>query len=311
MKIPTSRKENNLMWLPVLLQDPYPQVPDPAEIDLNYLANLVDQTIDLLPRLVLALVVFIIGLYLAKLISRIVRRGMEARLVKLQITQLVSRLAYWTVAILFLAMALQTIGFNLTAFLAGLGILGFTVGFALQDVSKNFIAGLLLSLSQPFEIGDTIEVGGYTGIVQTIELRATELRMFDGIQVLIPNADVFTSPLTNFTRNKLRRLEVSVGVAYGSDLEQVRELMIQTIQAVPGVLPDPEPVVLINEFGNSAINCTLFYWINQEETNFLGMRVTGFMTVERALSEAGIEIPYPIQMVYLQQPAPPALIQEH
>lgn len=211
---------------------------------------------------------------------------------------------------LFLAMALQTIGFNLTAFLAGLGILGFTVGFALQDVSKNFVAGLLLLLSQPFEIGDAIEVAGYTGIVQTIELRATELRMFDGIQVLIPNADVFASPLTNFTRNKLRRLEVNVGVAYSTDLENVRQVALQAIQSVPGVLQDPAPTVVFTEFGSSAINATLFYWIDQEQTDFVGMRVTGFMTVDRALSEAGIEIPFPIQTVYLQNPGQPALTEQ-
>lgn len=287
------------MWLPILLQVPYPEIPDPAEIDLNYLSGLMDQFIALLPRLILSLIVFVVGLYLAKLLSRIARRALEARKAKLQIVQLIARITYWSVAILFLAMALQTIGFNLTAFLAGMGILGFTVGFALQDVSKNFIAGVLILLTQPFEIGDLIEVAGYTGSVQSIELRATELRMLDGIQVLIPNADVIASPLTNFTRNKLRRLEVQVGVAYGTDLEKVRQVAVEAIQTVGGVLEDPAPTVVFTGFGDSAINTSLFYWIDQQETDLIATRVTGFMTVERALNEAGIEIPFPIQMVYL------------
>lgn len=309
------------MWLPILLknlfqaltqpliQEPYPQIPDPAEIDLDYLADLMDRTIELLPRLVLALVVFLIGLYMAKLVSKVARRGLEARQVKLQVVQLVARITYWSVVILFLAMSLQTVGFNLTAFLAGLGILGFTVGFALQDVSKNFIAGLMILISQPFEIGDAIEVAGYTGVVQSIELRATELRMFDGIQVLIPNGDVIASPLTNFTRNKLRRLEVKVGVAYGTDLEKVRQVAVEAVKPLPGVLEDPTPMVLFTDFGDSAINASLFYWIDQRETDFIAMRVTGFMAVEQALSEAGIEIPYPIQTVFVQQPSRTALPQ--
>lgn len=288
------------MWFLHLLQAPYPE---PNLTSVNYLSSLLDSFMAFLPRLILALVIFLIGLYFARLTSKLVRRALEARKLKLQVIQMLSRISYWVVVILVTTMALQTIGFNLTAFLTGLGILGFTVGFALQDVSKNFIAGILMLLSQPFELGDTIEVAGYTGTVQAIEMRATELRTFDGRQVLIPNGDVFSTPVTNFSRNKLRRINVDVGIAYGSDLEKVRSTTLSAILALPGVLPDPAPQVMFNQFAESSINFTLFYWINQAETNFGDMVDAGFITVENCLREAGIAIPFPIRTVYLQEQA--------
>lgn len=284
-----------------LFQAPYPA---PDLTDINYLTGLIDSFVAFLPRLVLALVIFLIGLYLARLASKLLRRALEARQLKLQVIQMLARITYWTVVILVTTMALQTIGFNLTAFLAGLGILGFTVGFALQDVSKNFIAGILMLLSQPFELGDVIEVGGYTGNVQAIELRATELKTLDGKQVLIPNAEVFSKPITNFTRNRLRRLDVTVGIAYGSDLDKTRTAILSAIQAVTGVLPDPAPVVVFNRFADSSINCTIYYWIDQVEADYVQMVDNGFLAVEQALKEAGIEIPYPVRTVYMHsQPA--------
>lgn len=288
------------MWFLHLLQAPYPA---PDLTDINYLTSLFDSFMAFLPRLVVALIIFLIGLYFARFTSKLVRRAMEARQLKLQVIQMLVRITYWAIVILVTTMALQTIGFNLTAFLAGLGILGFTVGFALQDVSKNFIAGILMLLSQPFELGDMIEVAGYTGSVQAIELRATELKTLDGKQVLIPNADVFSKPITNFTRNRLRRLDVSVGIAYGSDLDKTRTVTLSAIQALPGVLPDPAPVVVFNQFADSSINFTLFYWIDQVDSSFTEMVDAGFLAIERALKEAGIEIPFPVRTVYMHEQA--------
>jgi small conductance mechanosensitive channel len=278
---------------------PYP----PADImsGMNYFADLVNRGVILLPRLVLALIIFLIGIYIAKLVSKIARRALEAREIKLQVVQLMTRITYWSIVVLVTTIALQTVGFNLTAFLTGLGILGFTVGFALQDVSKNFIAGLLLLLSQPFEIGDAIQVAGYTGVVQNIELRATELKMFDGNQILIPNADVFSNPLTNFSRNKLRRIEIQVGVAYGTDLEKARQVAVDAVRQLPGVLEDPAPLVVFNEFADSTINFSLFYWIDTSQSNFSELSDSGFVSLEKSFAQAGIVLPFPSRTVYLPQ----------
>ncbi len=281
-------------------QNSYP--PPPDVLNPNTWTEFADRFMEFLPRLVIALIIFSIGLYIAKLVSKLVRLGLEKRKVKLQIIQLISRITYWSVVVLITTIALSTVGVNLSAFLAGLGIIGFTVGFALQDVSKNFVAGLLLLISQPFQIGDTISVGGYMGVVQTIELRATELKMLDGRQVLIPNADVFSSPLTNFTRNRLRRVEIKCGVAYGTNLEKARQIALDAIRSIPGVLADPAPSVNYNEFGGSSILFSLFYWVDTIDLKFLDMSDAGVVALEQAFAQAGIDIPYPTRVVQLLQP---------
>lgn len=153
-----------------------------------------------LPKVLVAIVVMVIGLVASALMSRLVRRAMERRKFNREFIQFTCELTKWTVICLTIIIALQQVQFDVTAFLTGLGILGFTVGFALQDVSKNFVAGLLLLLQQPFSIDEFIEVGGYSGRVSTISMRATALTMDDGKIVLIPNATVFTSPIVKHTQ---------------------------------------------------------------------------------------------------------------
>ncbi len=202
--------------------------------------------------------------------------------------------------ILGIIAALQQIGFDVTSFLAGLGILGFTLGFALQDVSKNFIAGLLLLWQQPFDIGDTIKVADFTGTVVDIEIRATEMITLDGLYVNIPNGDVFTSAIVNYTREKTRRIELNVGVAYGTDLEKAQQIALQAISETPGVLPEPAPTVIYKTFGDSSINFTAYYWIDTTEPGYLGGMDQGVQSINTAFEREGIEIPFPIRTVYMK-----------
>jgi small conductance mechanosensitive channel len=128
------------------------------------------------------------------------------------ISLILSRLTRWAILVLGLTLAAEQIIPNVTSLLAGLGIAGFTLGFALQDVAKNFIAGLLILLQRPFEIGDVIQVSGFTGTVLDISLRTTDMRTADGLLVTIPNGDVFVSSITNYTRAPQRRIEIQAGV---------------------------------------------------------------------------------------------------
>jgi len=168
--------------------------------NFNHTGEIVANFLKIIPDLVIAIFIFIISLYGAGLLVKYVRSAIERRKTDLEIRLVVDKITRWSIIILGTVAALQQGGFNLSAFLTGLGILGYTVGFALQDVSKNFIAGLLLLLEQPFDIGDVIEIGDFTGIVANVEIRATEIYNFDGQNVIIPNTDVFTSPITNYSR---------------------------------------------------------------------------------------------------------------
>jgi small-conductance mechanosensitive channel len=206
----------------------------------------------------------------------------------------------WTVIIFGILLAFQQAGIEITAFLAGLGIAGFTIGFALQDVSKNFVAGILLLLQQPFDLGDAIEVGDYAGTVTEINLRDTVVRTFDGRPVSIPNGDVFTSAIVNFSRTSSRRIDLDVGVAYGTDLKQAKEIVLQTLAELPGVVDDPAPVVVYHTFGGASIDMTIYYWLDLNEIGYFEGQSEGLMAINTAFEQAGIEIPYPIQTLLIQ-----------
>lgn len=260
--------------------------------------NILTNAIEFIPSLIAALIIFLLSLYLAGVISKLIKNNMRKRGSDQELIILVNQITRWTVIVLGVIAALQQIGFDVTSFLAGLGILGFTLGFALQDVSKNFIAGLLLLLQQPFDIGDSIEVGDYRGTVLDVEIRATEILTFDGLYVNIPNGDVFTSAIINYSRKNTRRLSLDVGVAYGTDLAKVREIVSEALLEIHGVLTDPAPEVVFNTFGDSSINFTAYYWIDTTDPGYFGGTDQGLRAINTAFEREGIEIPFPIRTVY-------------
>lgn len=255
----------------------------------------------LLPELIAALVVFGIGLYIASLIRRLVRRGLERRTKNPQPVALLSQLTYWLVVIFAAAISLQMVGFNLTAFLAGLGIAGITIGFALQDVSKNFIAGVLMLIQQPFDLGELIEVDRYTGKVEAIDLRATQIRTLDGKLVLIPNGQVMVSAITNYSRAPARRVAISTGVAYESDPGFVHQAAINAIANIEGLLSEPAPEVLFEGFGSTTMDLTIYFWIDTSKTNVAKATDAGLLAVKMAFEQAKIDMPLPAQSVFLLQ----------
>lgn len=268
---------------------------------LSALEQLVVDFLNLLPSLIAALVVFIIGLYVASIIRRVVRKRLEQRTKNPQPIELIAQITYWLVVLAVAVFSLQMVGFNLTAFLAGLGIAGFTIGFALQDVSKNFIAGLLLLIQQPFNVGETIEVSGFTGQVLSIDIRATQLRTLDGRIVLIPNGDVFVNPITNFSQAEFRRVEIISGVAYESDPANVRQTALQAISAIPGLREEPSPEVIFQNFGSSTFDLTIYYWIDTSQTSVSAAKDAGLEAIKHAFEKAEIDMPLPMQTVYLKQ----------
>lgn len=267
----------------------------------TYFEALVERALVFLPKLLFAIIVFLLALYVANLTFRLVRRALTARKMDPELTLLLSRLSRWTVIILGAIAALQQVNFNVTSFVAGLGIIGFTLGFAFQDIAKNFVAGVLLLLQQPFDIGDAIEVAGYTGTVTDIEIRSTTLRTLDGRHVIIPNADVYTGVITNFSRSPSRRLELEVGVGYGSNLEEVTALVKEAIAGLPGVQAEPAPVVSFHTFGDSSVNLTAYFWVDTAVANLLDARDGAVKAVKAALDGAGVDIPYPVTTVLLEK----------
>ena len=261
-------------------------------ISLN-LENLLTQFIAFLPSIITALVIFFGGLVIAGLVKKKLTETLKKRDFDVELTLVLGQVTRWTLIGLFTMSALRQVNFDLTAFLAGLGFVGFTVGFALQDVSKNFFAGLLLLLEQPFELGESIEVNGISGTVESVKLRATIIKTFDGKLVSVPNGDVFTNAITNYSRADRRRVSFSVGVAYGSNMEEVRRVAVETLRKIEGVLEDPAPEISFNNFGGSTLDFTTYFWVDTDITGVRGATDRAIVALEGRFNEAGIEMPFP------------------
>jgi len=262
----------------------------------TYIDTFIENFIKGLPNLLTALVIFVASLYFAGVLGKIIRRVLNARKAPEGVTHLLSELSRVSVIVIGVITALQRF-FDVTAFLAGLGILGFTVGFALQDVMKNFAAGVILLIQQPFHIDEFIGVTGFDGQVLEIDLRATEMRALDGRIVSIPNADVLAHPIVNYTRANRRRIELPVGVGYDTDTELARKVVFEAIQNVPGFMTEPAPVIGFSNFGDSALQLDTYFWIDTAKTNPLAAKDAAFTLIKSALDKEEIDIPFPIRTV--------------
>jgi small-conductance mechanosensitive channel len=156
-------------------------------------------------------------------------------------------------------------------------------------------------IQQPFDIGEFIEVDGYAGKVEAIDLRATQVRTADGKLVLIPNGEVMISPITNFSQAEARRVAISTGVAYESDPESVRMTALEAISDVPGIQSEPAPDVLFENFGSPTLDLTIYFWIDTSQTGVARAKDAGLKAIKGAFDQAQIDMPLPAQTVYLVQ----------
>ena len=263
------------------------------------LNDFIDIFIKGIPNLVTALVIFVASIYLASVIGGIVRRVLVLRKAPEGVTHLLSQLTRWAIIVAGTITAVQRF-FDVTAFLAGLGIIGFTIGFALQDVMKNFAAGIILLIQQPFHIGEAIGVKDYDGTVLQIDLRTTEMKTFDGRIVILPNADVLANPIVNYTRADRRRVDLPVGIPYETDAETARQAVLDAIESVPGFVAEPAAMVGFSSFGDSTLVLSTFFWIDMAKTNPLVAKDEALTRIKAALESRGIHNPLPAQVVYLQ-----------
>ncbi len=265
----------------------------------TFLEQLAMQAISAIPILVSALVIFLASLYLAGLLGRLLKKVLERRRVAYGVAHLLTQMVYWTVITIGTVTALQRF-FDVTAFLAGLGILGFTVGFALQDVMKNFAAGILLLLHRPFNVGEVVSVAGFDGTILAIDLRTTEMRTLNGRIVTLPNADILSSSIVNYTRAYRRRVDFTVDVSHDADPETVRRVVLEAVRSVPGFVSDPAPVAVFQAMAGPSVSLATFFWIDVSKTNPPEAKDAAIMRVKTGFQQSGIAIPIPAQTLYLQ-----------
>ncbi len=195
----------------------------------------------------------------------------------------------------------QTLGIDLSSVMVVAGTLGIGVGLALQPLLSNFVGGLVLLLDRSIKVGDRVEIGGLLGDVQHISARATTILTFDNISVIVPNAELISSRIVNWSHADRRvRYRVPVGVAYGSDPERVRAVLLDVARTHPGVLADPPPDVILDSFGDSALLFELRVWTDDCQRLPAQFRSDLNFRVLPAFEAHGIEIPFPQRVVHLR-----------
>jgi small-conductance mechanosensitive channel len=216
----------------------------------------------------------------------------------------ISTLTYYAVVTIGVMIALAAAGFQMSQLALVVGALGVGIGFGLQNVVNNFVSGLILMFERPIQPGDVVEVSGTSGTVRDIGMRATTLTTFEGADVVVPNGTLLSEKLINWTLSDMnRRLDVSVGVAYGSDPRKVLELLMQVAKTTPGIAPSPEPTVIFAGFGASSLDFGLRAWTDNFG-NWVAIRSDMTVRVYEALNAAGIEIPFPQQDLHLRSVSP-------
>jgi potassium-dependent mechanosensitive channel len=250
------------------------------------------------------LIAFGIVVWLTHLVSQAVRAVLEedvfARVaLRRGIATALSSLAHYAVLLVGFLLALGVLGIDLTRITIIAGALGVGVGFGLQNVVNNFVSGLILLFERPIQVGDSVQLGALTGEVKRIGIRSSTLRTGEGAEVIVPNASLVSDQVTNWTlSDRLRRIDLNVGVGYGADPQQVVTLLGEVARANPGVLPEPAPVVLFLGFGDSALNFQVCAWTARFE-EWVQTRSELGLAVHAALKEAGIEIPFPQRDVHI------------
>ncbi|MBM6552158.1 mechanosensitive ion channel family protein [Marinomonas ostreistagni] len=273
---------------------------------MNELEQWMDEGSQWLPWLTEKSVSIIVGIlifFIGKFIARKVADWLEARMLKSKVDSAVAGFASSILYALLFAgvvlMALGQIGVETTSFIAILGAAGLAVGLALQGSLSNFASGVLIILLRPFKTGDFVEVAGQMGTVNRIELFHTYLRTLDNRSVILPNSSVMDDTIINYSAQATRRLDLTVGISYDSDIRQARELMKGILENDERVLPDPAFVIFVSELADSSVNFSVRVWVNSGD--LLQFKSDLLEKIKYTFDENGVGIPYPQMDVHLSK----------
>lgn len=260
----------------------------------------VEGAVSMLPNIGVAVVVFVVFWLLSRLARRAVLRG-SAHLAE---RENVSRLIAATVGLgvlfvgLFVALGVMQLDKTVTSLLAGAGVLGLSLGFALQALMTNYIAGTLISFRGTYKEGDLIEADGHFGKVEAIDLRVTRLRVPTGETVLIPNKEIFENSFVNYSETGEHRVDLDLGVSYADDLETAEHVAREALDGVAARIPERDVDVFFTEFGDSAIGIRVRFWVPfQSKKSVHAARSDAIVRLKKAFDAADLSIPFPIRTV--------------
>jgi len=249
-------------------------------------------------NLVAAILIFVIGRWLAKLVSRVIEKLMLRSKVDKTLCGFVRHLSFFLLLIVVIIAALEKLGVETTSAIAILGAAGLAVGFALQGSLANFAAGILMIIFKPFNVGELVEIGGKLGVVEEIEILTTSIISPDNIRIIVPNSQVTGGSIMNYSATGKRRVDLVVGVSYEDDLKKASEVIRRVLAEDARVLKEPAATVAVSELGDSSVNFVVRPWVKVED--YWGVYFDITEKVKLALDANGITIPFPQTDVHIK-----------
>lgn len=250
-------------------------------------------------RLLAAIVIFVVGKWIARIVSRFIEKIMIKAKVDLTLTGFVRNIIYVGLMAFVIIAALNKLGIQTTSIVAIIGAAGLAIGLALQGSLANFAAGVLIILFKPFKVGDFIQAGGTMGTVAEIQIFTTMLNAPDNRKEIIPNAQVTGGNITNFSAIEKRRVDMVFGISYEDSMKTAKEVLLEIVTNDERVLKDPAPVVAVSELGDSSVNLVCRPWV--KPADYWGVYFDVLEKGKEALEAAGLTIPFPQRDVHIYE----------
>jgi len=266
-------------------------------------SNLSERLFDLFTvyglRLVYAVVIFIVGRWVAKAVTRFIRRIMSSKNVDETVTNFTASLSYIALLAFVIIASLNKLGIQTTSFIAILGAAGLAIGLALQGSLSNFAAGVLMIIFKPFKTGEYVEGGGAAGKVEKVEIFSTQLITPDNKTVIVPNAKMMGDNIVNYSAKGTRRVDMVFGIGYNDDIDKARGLISEVIASDGRILKDPAPDIVVSELADSSVNLATRVWSRVDD--YWDVLFATTETVKKRFDAENISIPFPQRDVHMYQ----------
>lgn len=251
------------------------------------------------PSILAAIAILLIGRIIAGLVHSGASRFLRKSRMDEMLVGFISNIIYGLLMAFVVIAALGQLGVETTSVIAILGAAGLAVGLALQGSLSNFAAGVMILVFRPFRVGDYIEGGGVAGTVKELTMMATVLHKPDNVKIIVPNSQLMDGPITNFSINDTRRLDMVFGIGYGDDIRHAKDILADLIAQDSRFLAEPQPVIAVSELGDSSVNLIVRPWL--KTTDYWAAKWDYTQAVKESFDAAGITIPYPQQDVHVHQ----------
>jgi small conductance mechanosensitive channel len=254
---------------------------------------------DWIVNIIFAIAIVVIGRMAAKWVVKLLRKMMVRSDLDPILVNFAGSIANAVLLLLVFIAALNQLGVDTTSLIALLGAAGLAIGLALQGSLQNFAAGVMMTVFRPFKIGDFIDAGGVTGIVEHMAIFCTTLKTVDNREIIIPNGQIYAGAITNFSARDTRRIDMVFGIGYDDDMLAAKQIMEEILQQHELVLADPEPVVAVAELADSSVNFNVRPWV--KSADYWGVRSDLIEKIKLAFDKNGISIPYPQMDIHSDQ----------